>query len=139
MNTDKDTNALGKIEAADPVYPEQELTGKILECAFAVHNALGTGFLERVYSNALALELRRNEIDCVREVPLKVTYRGVIVGDYVADILVAGRVSIELKACAVLDSNHAAQIMNYLRASELRVGLLLNFGRPKLAYRRFVC
>jgi GxxExxY protein len=136
MNTDKDTNALGKIEAADPVYPEQELTGKILECAFAVHNTLGAGFLERVYSNALALELRGIEIDCVREAPLKVTYRDVIVGDYVAD---TGRVLIELKACAVLDSNHAAQIMNYLRASGIRIGLLLNFGRPKLEYRRFVC
>ena len=139
MNTDKDTNALENIEAADPVYLEQELTGKILECAFVVHNTLGAGFLERVYSNALALELRRSEIECAREVPLKVTYKGVIVGDYVADILVAGRVLIELKACAVLDSNHAAQIMNYLRASGIRVGLLLNFGRPKLEYRRFVC
>jgi GxxExxY protein len=139
MNTDKNIKALDKIEATEPVYPEQELTGKILECAFAVHNALGAGFLERVYSNALAHELQRSGIDCVREAPLKVTYRDVIVGDYVADILVAGRVLMELKACAVLDSNHAAQIMNYLRASGIRVGLLLNFGRPKLEYRRFVC
>jgi GxxExxY protein len=139
MNTDKNIERLGKTETNSPVYLEQESTGKILECAFAVHNALGAGFLERLYSNALAVELRGNGNDCVQEAPLKVTYRDVIVGDYVADILVADRVLIELKACAVLDSNHAAQIMNYLRASGIRVGLLLNFGRPKLEYRRFVC
>ncbi len=122
-----------------PEYPERELTGKILEAAFAVHNTLGSGFLERVYANALLLELRRSGIDCVQEAQLKVTYRDTIVGDYIADIIVDNRVILELKACASLDPGHSAQVMNYLRAAKVRVGLLLNFGRPKLEYRRFVC
>ncbi|MGA8145461.1 MAG: GxxExxY protein [Candidatus Acidiferrales bacterium] len=137
MNTD------GKIEIGAPEieisYPEQELTGKILECAFAVHNTLGCGFLERVYSNALVVEFHRHDLECQQQAQLKVKYRDVVVGDYAADLLVATRVLLELKACASLDPNHAAQIMNYLRASGVKVGLLLNFGRPKLEYRRFVC
>lgn len=119
-------------------YVEQELTGKILSCAFSVHNTLGAGFLERVYANSLAIEIRREGLACAQETSLQVKYRDAIVGDYVGDMIVAGRVLLELKACAVLDGNHSAQIMNYLRASGLRVGLLLNFGRPKLEYRRFV-
>ena len=120
------------------IYPEGELTGKILECAFAVHNSLGAGFLEKVYENALVLELRSSGIACEQQRPLKVTYKGAVVGDYQADMVVEGKVLIELKACSALDSNHEAQLMNYLRASGLHVGLLLNSGRPKLEYRRFV-
>jgi GxxExxY protein len=137
MNTDR------KIETVGPEivvsYPEHELTGKILECAFAVHNALGAGFLERVYSNALVVEFHVRELECQQQAQLKVKYRDIVVGDYSADLLVSGRVLLELKACASLDPNHAAQIMNYLRASGIKVGLLLNFGRPKLEHRRFVC
>jgi len=139
MNADK-TDALQDTSPADPQpYPEQELTGQILSCAFAVHNTLGAGFLEKVYGNALAIELRKQSLECSQELPLKITYRGAVVGDYVADLVVGGKVLIEMKACAVLDANHCAQIMNYLRASGIRVGLLLNFGRPKLEWRRFVC
>jgi len=104
-----------------------------------VHNTLGAGFLEKVYANSLALELRGKGISCEQEVPLKVRYKDAIVGDYVADIVVERRVLLELKACAALDAIHEAQIMNYLRASTLQVGLLMNFGRTKLQYRRFVC
>jgi GxxExxY protein len=142
MNTDKiktGTTSTRVLAANAEEYPEQELTARILAGAFAVHNALGAGFLERVYANALALELRREGLTCIQEAPLKVKYHGIVVGDYVADMVVADRVLIEMKACAVLDQNHSAQIMNYLRASEMKVGLLLNFGRPKLEYRRFVC
>jgi GxxExxY protein len=120
------------------IFPEQELTGKILGAAFAVHNDLGAGFLEKVYSNALAVELGQTGISCEREVPFKVKYRNVVVGDYCADIVVEKRVLVELKSCAGLDSVHEAQILNYLKASGIRVGLLMNFGRPKLEYRRFV-
>ena len=137
MNTDK------RSEIADPDlitnYPEQELTGRILECAFAVHNTLGAGFLERVYSNALVIEFHRHELECQQQAALKVKYRDIVVGEYAADLLVSGWVLLELKACASLDPNHAAQIMNYLRASGIKVGLLLNFGRPKPEFRRFVC
>src|SRR5215469_16839248 len=128
MNTDRKPELL----AEEPnLYPEQELTGKTLSAAFAVHNALGAGFLERVYANALAIELRSEGLTCLQEAPLKVKYRGAIVGDYLADMIVADRVLVEMKACAALEANHSAQIMNYLRASGIRVGLLLNFGRPK--------
>ena len=143
MNTDKGTDKALWIknhpDIVDPAYPESELTGKILEAAFAVHNVLGAGFVERVYANALAIELRRSGLDCAQERPLKITYRDTIVGDYVADMIVDKRVIIELKACASLDPSHSAQLMNYLRAANVHVGLLLNFGRPKLEYRRFVC
>ena len=123
---------------ATSIYPEQELTGRILEAAFAVHNSLGAGFLEKVYENALLIELRSMQICCSSQASLQVRYKGFVVGDYQADVLVEGRVLVELKACSALDSNHEAQLMNYLRASSLKVGLLLNFGRPKLQYRRFV-
>jgi GxxExxY protein len=122
-----------------PTYPEQELTGHILKAAFTVHNTLGAGFLEKVYSNALSLELQAAGISCQQELPLKVHYRGVIIGDYVADLVVENRVIVELKATSGLDPLHDAQLMNYLRASGIKVGLLLNFGRPKLHYRRFAC
>jgi GxxExxY protein len=138
MNTDKQSQLLEEGQHA-AIYPEQELTGRILSAAFAVHNTLGSGFLERVYANALLVELRTEGFECTQGAPLKVKYRGAIVRDYVADLVVAGRVLIEMKACAVLDANHSAQIMNYLRASGIHVGLLLNFGRPKLEYRRFIC
>jgi GxxExxY protein len=120
------------------IYPEQELTEKILKAAFEVSNGLGVGFLERVYSNALMLELRQMGLGCEQEVALKVQYKGVAVGDYFADIVVERRVLVELKSCASLESVHEAQILNYLKASGIHVGLLLNFGKPKLEYRRFV-
>jgi GxxExxY protein len=120
------------------IYPEQELTQKILEGAFAVHNTLGCGFLERVYSNALLFELRNMNLSCEHEVPFKVRYKEAVVGDYCADLIVERRVIVELKACASSDSVHEAQILNYLKASRIQVGLLLNFGKPKLQHRRFV-
>jgi GxxExxY protein len=137
MNTDKDRDT-GTAKSSGEPYPEQDLTERILRAAFAVHNALGAGFLERVYSNALAVELRAQGIVLQNEMPLKIRYRDTIVGDYITDLVVDGRVLVELKACASLDPVHTAQILNYLRASKIHVGLLLNFGRPKLEYRRFV-
>ncbi len=125
-------------QQAEASYPEEELTGRILEAAFAVHNTLGAGFLERVYSNALALELRKMGLACTQEAALKVNYQCVVVGEYAADLVVAGKVLLELKACAALDPNHRAQLINYLRASGIRVGLLINFGRPRLEYERLV-
>jgi GxxExxY protein len=120
------------------IYPEQELTQKILKAAFEIHNALGAGFLERVYSNALSLELRQMGLACEQEVAHKIKYKDVIVGDYFADLVVERRVLVELKACTGFESIHEAQILNYLKASGIHVGLLLNFGKPKLEYRRFV-
>ncbi|MGA7916617.1 MAG: GxxExxY protein [Candidatus Acidiferrales bacterium] len=139
MNTDKRLDIKIHTTAESVEYLEQELTGTILQAAFAVHNTLGAGFLERVYSNALALELETHGLKCAQNEPLQIKYRGTIVGDYIADMIVENRVILELKACASLDPSHSAQLMNYLRATNIRVGLLLNFGRPKLEYRRFVC
>jgi len=137
MNADKNRQIENGNDSGEP-YPEQDLTEKILRAAFAVHNVLGAGFLERVYSNALAVELRAQGIALQNELTIKIQYRNTIVGDYIADLVVDGRVLVELKACASLDPVHTAQILKYHRASEIQVGLLLNFGRPKLEYRRFV-
>ena len=124
--------------ATAAIYPEQDLTQKILEGAFEVHNTLGCGFPEKVYSNALLFELRNTNLSCEHEVPFKVRYRDIVVGDYCADLIVEKRMLVELKACSALDSVHEAQILNYLKASSIQVGLLLNFSKPKLQYRRFV-
>jgi GxxExxY protein len=136
MKNERKIQAIGYADALK--YPEQALTERILEAAFGVHNTLGAGFLEKVYANAVTLELRSKGLACEQEAPVQVRYRNAIVGDYLADIVVEGKVLIELKACSALDPVHEAQIINYLRASNLRVGLLMNFGRPKLQYRRFV-
>ncbi len=125
-------------EPTTAIYPEQDLTRRILEGAFTVHNTLGCGFLKKVYSNALLFELRSMDPHCEHEFPFKIMYKDAAVGDYCADLIVERRVLVELKACAGLESVHEAQILNYLKASNIQVGLLLNFGKAKLQYRRFV-
>jgi GxxExxY protein len=117
---------------------EGELTDKILASAFKVQNTLGAGFLEKVYENALALELRKCGLSVETQKAFPVRYEGAVVGDYQADLVVAERVIVECKAVSNVDPVHEAQLMNYLKASGLRVGLLINFGRPKLQYRRMV-
>jgi GxxExxY protein len=109
--------------------PQIELTGKILECLLGVHSVLGAGFLERVYSNALARELRARGLKSAQKLLLKVNYKGAIVGDCAAGIIAED---------AVLDANHRAQTINCLRALGIRVGLLLNFRRPTQEHERFV-
>jgi len=131
MDTDDKEKEVGQLL-------EGELTEKILGSAFKVLNTLGSGFLEKIYENALVLELRRLEIEVEQQKPLKVHYEGVVVGEYLADLIVGGRVIVECKAVSHLDPAHEAQLLNYLKATNLRVGLLFNFGRPKLQYRRFV-
>jgi len=119
-------------------YPEQELTEGILAAAFKVQNSLGCGFLEKVYENALVVELSRSGLRLEQQKNLQVKYEGVVVGEYQADLVVNGRVIVECKAVSQLDPVHEAQLLNYLKATGTRVGLLLNFGRPKVQYRRFV-
>lgn len=114
----------------------EQLTQRIIGCAFEVSTALGHGFLESVYKKALIRELERNEIAVAEEVPFKVLYRGVDVGTYFADLVVEGLVIVELKAVEALTDAHKGQVLNYLRASGLRTGLLLNFGKPKVEVRR---
>jgi len=117
------------------VLIEGELTDKILSAAFKVSNTLGAGFLEKVYENSLAVELRKSGSIVEVQKAYPVRYVGVIVGDYIADLVVDGKVVVECKAISALDPAHKAQLMNYLKASGIRVGLLLNFGRPRLQYR----
>lgn len=115
----------------------EELTGKILEACFEVSNELGAGFVESVYSNALFVALRQKGINASIEVPLKVKFRGVIVGDFFADMIVHDKVIVELKAVETLTKEHYAQLLNYIKATGIDVGLIINFGSPKLQYRRF--
>jgi GxxExxY protein len=117
---------------------EGELTEKILGAAFNVQNKLGAGFLEKVYENSLSIELRKYGLVVESQRAFPVRYEGAIVGDYLADLVVSEKVVVECKAVSSLDTVHEAQLMNYLKASGLRVGLLINFARPKLQYRRLV-
>ena len=114
----------------------EELTGKILEASFEVMRELGAGFLEGVYQNALLIALRQKSIKAEARVGLLVRFRGEVVGEYYADLFVEGKVIVELKAVKALAPEHLAQVINYLKATGIEVGLLINFGRPKLEYRR---
>jgi GxxExxY protein len=117
---------------------EAELTQKIIGCAYTVSNSLGSGFLEKVYENALAIELRKNKLSYQQQSPVKVRYDGIIVGEYVSDLVVESKVLIELKACKAIDDTHVAQCLNYLKATSLQLGLIINFGRSKIEIRRLV-
>ena len=115
-----------------------ETTGRIIRCAFTVSNALGAGFLEKVYENALLMELRDRGMIALQQPRVAVTYKGRPVGEYVADLIVDNTVVVEVKALCRMEGAHDSQAMNYLRATGLKVALLLNFGRPRLEYRRIV-
>jgi len=115
-----------------------EITERVIGCAFVVANTLGNGFLEKVYENALAHELRKSGLSVEQQKSIKVNYDGIVVGDYVADLLVQDMVLVELKAVKSLDDIHLAQCLNYLRATGLKVCLLANFGTPKVQIKRIV-
>ena len=118
---------------------EKELSDKIIGCAFKVYNELGSGFLEKVYENALLYELRKNGIACNNQVPAKVFYDEIVVGDYFIDIFVESKIIIELKVCDSLSDIHYAQLINYLKATKIKPGYLLNFGsKNKLEFKRLV-
>jgi len=114
------------------------ITEKIIGCAYTVANILGSGFLEKVYENALAHELRKAGLDVLQQAAIPVMYDGVTVGEYVADLLVDNEILVELKAVKALDNIHFAQCMNYLKATGLTVCLLINFGTPRIEVKRIV-
>ena len=125
--------------AADKTREEIDgITGRVIGAAQRVSRVLGWGFLERVYENALIIELERAGLSVEQQRPCQVRYRDVVVGAYVTDLLVEASVVVEIKAVEKLDRLHVAQCVNYLRATHLRVGLLLNFGVPRLEWRRVV-
>ena len=117
---------------------EQRLSERVIGRAIEVSRELGHGFLERVYEAALAVELKRAGIAFQKQLPLPVQYRGESVDDYVCDFAVGDKLILEIKALRALTSEHEAQVLNYLKASGMQVGLLLNFGSPRLGVRRVV-
>lgn len=114
----------------------EELTGIIIGACFEVANELGCGFLESVYKQALAVVLRQKGLQVLTEAPVTVYFRGHCVGSFYADLLVEDKVIVELKVAKELIPEHRAQLINYLNASDLSAGLLVNFGPPKLDYKR---
>lgn len=116
----------------------KQLTNKIIAAFYKVYNTLGYGFLEKVYENALAHELRQQGLDVRQQMPIKVYYDGQVVGEYVADLCVEGCVIVEIKAAESLCPEHEAQLLNYLRATEIEVGLLCNFGPQPVFARKIL-
>ena len=116
----------------------KDVAERVIGCAYAVSNTLGVGFLEKVYENALAHEMRKAGLKVETQHPMTVQYDGVIVGEYAADLLVEECVLVELKAVKSFDNVHLAQCLNYLRATGLKMCLLVNFGNPRMEYKRVV-
>ena len=114
-----------------------EVTKRIIGCAYAVSNGLGAGFLEKVYENALAHELGKAGLHAQQQQPIKVMYDGIVAGDYLADIVVEDSGIVELKAVKAFDDVHFAQCINYLKATGMKICLLINFGQPKIEIKRF--
>jgi GxxExxY protein len=114
------------------------LSSQVIGAAQQVSSILGCGFLEKVYENALVVELRSRGVEVSQQSGIAVRYKREIVGEYFADLLVADQIIVELKAVKALDNIHEAQCMNYLRASGLPLCLLMNFSRPRLDVRRFI-
>lgn len=113
-----------------------EITQKIIGAAYTVGNELGSGFLEKVYENAMMIELEKLGVKAKNQFPLKVYYKGIVVGDYIADLFVENSVIVELKSTKNTDGIHKAQVLNYLKASNKQVGLLINFGTPRVTVER---
>ncbi|MBS1789266.1 MAG: GxxExxY protein [Acidobacteria bacterium] len=118
------------------VYPE--LSYQIVGMAMDIQNRLGSGFLEKVYENALKVLLSRAGIKAEQQAPVKVYFDGMVIGDYYADILVAGKIILELKVVEKLTDVHRAQTLNYLKATGLRLAILINFGKQRLEHERYV-
>ncbi|NLV40295.1 MAG: GxxExxY protein [Candidatus Hydrogenedentes bacterium] len=114
----------------------RHITEAVIGCAFEVINELGAGFLESVYEKALLVALHQKGLSAAAQCPIRVLFRGESVGDFYADLLVEGKVLVELKAVKALIPEHQAQVINYLNATGIEVGLLINFGSPSLDFKR---
>jgi GxxExxY protein len=115
-----------------------DITYAIRGAIFEVNNVLGPGFLEKVYENSLLVELEKRGYKAKAQVPLKVQYKNIVVGDYFADLVVEDRVIVELKTVDSLDRIHEAQLLNYLKATGIKIGLLVNFKHQKADIKRLV-
>jgi GxxExxY protein len=126
-------NISPQINADERRYKYSELTEQIIGIFYEVYNELGFGFLEKVYEEAMVVALKEHEIAFQQQVPIPVWFHGQVIGSYDADLVANSVVLLELKACRTLDSSHEAQLLHYLRSTEIEVGLLLNFGpRPQV-------
>jgi len=105
-----------------------EITDKIIACAYDVYNKLGFGFSEKVYENAMMIKLSQRQLPSVQQAPINVHFEDQLVGEYFADIFVDNKIIVELKAVSLLSRAHEAQMINYLKATNVKVGLLINFG-----------
>jgi GxxExxY protein len=119
-------------------WETNKITEAVIGAAYKIGNTLGSGFLEKVYENALAIEIRKSGLRVVQQHPINVKYEGAIVGEFIADLLVQDEVLVELKAVKALDEIHLAQCLNYLKATRLHVCLLINFGNPKIEIKRIL-
>jgi len=117
-------------------YKHSDITGRILKAAYEVYNNLGYGFLEKVYENALFMELKTEGLTVEKQYPIKVYYKSKIIGEYYADLVVDKKVIVELKAVSNIEKSHEVQLVNYLKATEIEVGLLINFGQKIQHIRR---
>ena len=115
---------------------DEDITEKIIGAAYKVANTLGAGFLEKVYENALAIELKKSGLSVKQQYSLPVYYEDELVGNYFADLLVEDSVIVELKAVRELVSEFSAQVINYLKAARINTSLLINFGKPKIEIKR---
>jgi GxxExxY protein len=127
-----------KHEPSDENLEDGDLTYRIRGAVFEVSRELGAGFLEKVYENALAKELRMRGCLVEQQRSIAVRYKNEIVGDYFADLVVEGRILIEVKAATLLRPEHEAQLLHYLKATGIRLGLLVNFTHPKAQIKRYV-
>ena len=116
----------------------KELSYKIIELALEVHNELGCGFLEKVYENALMILLGRERIPARQQAPVEVYFQNKVVGQYFADILVDNKIILELKTVDAISDVHKAHVLNYLRATGIKLGLIMNFAKPRFEYKRLV-
>ena len=116
----------------------KELSYQIMAAVFEVHNILGFGFLEKVYERALLKELYRQRIPVEAQKEIKVFYKGDEIGTYFADLVVNNEILLELKAVESINNIHKAQVLNYLKATGLKLGLLINFGKERVEYKRLV-
>jgi GxxExxY protein len=115
-----------------------EISQEIIGKSFTVYNTLGSGFMEKVYENALVYELRKDGLFIEQQRPIEVYYEGQVVGSYFSDILVEGRVLVEVKAIKEVDKIHFVQVLNYLKCSEVKLGLLINFSLTGVKVKRIV-
>ena len=133
MNTDET-----QIKNGDKDFSLQPVTQQLIGAAFEVHNILGFGFLEKVYQRAMQVELQARGVKVELEPKIQVQFKGVVVGDYAADLLVAGKIIVELKTDAHYQPAHEAQLLNELRGTGVHLGYLINFGRERVEYKRLV-